>query len=283
MVQVTNHRFLNEKDRFANYAFDVLKAYFDSRQEFDEFFEDIATDEDKDKFLRITSFYKFLVKDGSYYIANKKSNKKKIDYIDDTFKYVALYSFIEALYAKDTYVEFYEWLCRNKDNSIFPIESVDDLKKLYNAYKKEHGSIRKAVSFFESLDSECKKILKTQFEVISKSAVDKPQNNVKSSVDDGDSACANTAITVLDLAKKLYEIRSRFVHEAKLVTMFSGRTTLSKSRDNIFVCCLSLDDLKMFFEHGLLIFFGYSGSFKHPKARKNFATISEQASYSENG
>ena len=36
-----------------------------------------------------------------------------MSYIDDTYKYISLFSLIEALDTPGTYIDFYQWLIRN--------------------------------------------------------------------------------------------------------------------------------------------------------------------------
>lgn len=222
-------RYLNSKERFIDYAFDVFKKYFTDKKDLISFFDSISDDEDKNEFLRIAGFYKFLVKDGKFKYEAPQI-PEYIEYIDTTYKFVALFSLIEALYSKDTFLDFYTFLTRKKVG--FPIKNKEELGSIYERYKKEWGSIQKAVKFFSLLDNEHKDIIVSKLKV---------EGRDKS---------------ILYLAKLLYRIRSEFVHQARLITEFSGVTTLGR-RGKRLMTDLSIEDMQAVFEYGLLRHFGY--------------------------
>lgn len=118
----------NNETVFLNYSYDVFNKYFSDRTSFDAFYNKIGTIEEKNKFLKIASFYKFLIVDGQFLNTKDEKYDKYIDYLDHTYKYIAIFSFIEALYTEDEYKEFYSWL---KNQTAFPIATTEELDGWY--------------------------------------------------------------------------------------------------------------------------------------------------------
>jgi hypothetical protein len=58
--------------------------------------------------------------------------------------------------------------------------------------------------------------------------------------------------TIENLAKYLYEMRSKFVHEAALVLHMSDGILIGMQGGKIVVCNLSIKDTMLFFEEGLI-------------------------------
>jgi len=240
---MTDLRYLEDKEKFIAYAYDVLGRHFGSMDEFVSEFESISTDEAKNEFLRLVSFYKYLVKDGRFYV-NERGEQKYVDYLDETHRYVALMSLIEALYSKEEFVDFYEWLRRSDRNSYLPIEDPGQLDELYKHYKSHHGAIQKAVRFFTDLDPALHWKLKrgvTQYK--------------RKEISNGSQDVEELEATIEGIAKTLYQIRSDFVHYGKLVLELGGTLTLSRRGNRYLITGLSLDDLGDLFEIGILDFF----------------------------
>ena len=87
-------RYIGSEEKFLDYSFDVFKKYFcDNRESFNSFYRSIDSDDVKNKFLKIGSFYKFLIVDGKFTVENNKPDIY-IDYLDHTYKYIAIFSFI---------------------------------------------------------------------------------------------------------------------------------------------------------------------------------------------
>jgi hypothetical protein len=105
------------------------------------------------------------------------------------------------------------------------------LERYYRKYKDEFGSIRQSIRFFKSLSSERQETLIKKIEV------------------------KDTESTIENLSKYLYEVRSKFVHESKLILNMSGRTTIGRNGKKIVICKLSIEDLMKFFEEGLVMHF----------------------------
>ena len=105
------------------------------------------------------------------------------------------------------------------------------LRAHYSRYKDEFGSIRYCISFFKALSPERQHALISRLEV------------------------EGTEPTIENLAKFLYEMRSRFVHEAELVLHMSEEMSIGYHGKKIVVCNLSMKDAMRFFEEGLIAHF----------------------------
>jgi hypothetical protein len=233
-------RYLNNV-KFFDYAFDVFQRYFTNREAFKTFFNAIRSEEEKDKLLQVACFYKFLVKEGNFVFDNPALRPVVdyyIDYIDETYKYIAIFALIERLLGKSDFVEFYNWLLQNHDFSETPITSKNKLRNLYAKYLKEFGATQKAITFFSSLDPDSKQLIEA-----------------KVNIRDGSSS---SSLEVL--AELLYEMRSEFVHKAKLVLEVGKSTVISTRNEKKIVTKLTVQDLCKLFERGVLLYFGYSSS-----------------------
>ncbi len=229
MPKLKDQRYIDAKDKFLEYSFQALQNHFGTKDEFISFFETIKNDDQKNLFLKTASFYLFLVKNGDWSV-DKTGSDKKVDYLTDTYKYIAIFSLIESLQER-RFLDFYSFLARRKTNVTFPIRDKAELEQWYRKYKKEFGSIQQSVKFFKSLSTEKKSELINNLEV----------KNVKA--------------TIENLSKYLYTLRSKFVHEAELIVNMSGRTTISRHEKKVVICKLSLRNLMKYFEEGLISYF----------------------------
>ncbi len=229
-------RYIQSEEKFLNYSFDVLKKYFcDDRKKFDLFYNNILGKK-KNKFLKIASFYKFFVVDGRFIVENNKPDDY-IDYLDHTYKYIAIFSFIEDLYTTEEYEDFYSWLRNKKTNIKLPIKNTDALDALHKQYLDMHGSTQKAVKFFESLDDGTKKYISDNFK-IGKNEMTQP-------------------LLFAQLAGFLYQIRSDFIHKSRIIAQFNEGTTMHTVRNKLVTNDLDFEKIKTIFEEGFLLFFGY--------------------------
>ena len=219
-------RFLDAKETFLERAYLALKNQFSSRDAFVTYFNAIKEDERKNLFLRTASFYLFLVKCGDW-VVDVPDSDKVIDYFTNTYKYVAIFSLIESL-SEEQFIDFYQFLTRRKSQVEFPITDRPTLDEHYDKYKQEFGSIRRCISFFRALSPERQRELLSRFEV------------------------KGSEPTIENLAKYLYEMRSKFVHEAALVLHMSDGISIGMQGGKIVVCNLSIKDAMLFFEEGLI-------------------------------
>lgn len=224
-------RYLKDKDTFLKHAYLSLENHFPIHDDFIKYFNAIKTDELKNLFLKTASFYLFLVKRGSWIVDILGSNQN-INYLNETYKYVAIFSLIESLSVIDFY-EFYQYLIDKTSGITFPIQDIKELEELYKRYKDKYGSIKRCISFFKTLSPD------RQHDLVSKLKV------------------KGTNPTIDNLAKYLYELRSKFVHEAKLILDISETTSVGRWGKKLVVCEISLNDIMVFFEEGLLIYFQY--------------------------
>jgi hypothetical protein len=232
-------RYLKDAKYF-DYAFDVFQRYFTNRKAFETFFNAIRSEEEKDKFLQVASFYKFLVKEGNFVFDDPELRlivDYYIDYIDETYKYIAIFALIEHLLGQSDFVEFYDWLLQNHQFSESPITSKNKLRNLYSKYLREFGATHKATTFFSSLDPDSRKLIESKIKV---------RDSSSSSLE--------------ALADLLYEIRSEFVHKARLVLELGKGTVISTRSGKRIVTELTIQDLCKLFERGVLLFCGYSAS-----------------------
>ena len=122
-------------------------------------------------------------------------------------------------------------MVRRKTKVQFPINNKIELEQLYRDYKQEYGSIQQSDKFFKSLSAKSKADLIKNLEV------------------------KDAEPTIENLSKYLYNLRSKFVHEAQLVANMSGRATVSAYGKKFVICKLSLKKLMAFFEEGLIAYF----------------------------
>jgi hypothetical protein len=110
-------------------AFAALATHFADRAAFDDFYAVLRRPELRDEFLRVTSFYRYLVKEGDWQI-RVPGYDPVIDYLTNSYKLVALFSLIESL-TTFKHEDFYEWLCYQEPAAVFPIQDGVALQKLY--------------------------------------------------------------------------------------------------------------------------------------------------------
>jgi hypothetical protein len=225
----TDLRYLMAKDKSLEYAYLAIGDRFASRDEFFRFYESIQPDRRKNLFLRTASFYLFLVKRGDW-IVDIPGSGRKIDYLTNTYKYVGVFSLIESLLGED-FIDFYQYLVRRGSAVSFPITDKPALERLYRCYKSEFGSIQRCISFFRALDPVQQKDLISKLKV----------QGVHPSIE--------------NLAKLLYDLRSKFVHKSELAHHMTDGTSMSSRGRNVAICTLSIDDAFNFFEEGLIAHF----------------------------
>lgn len=225
-------RYLEHKDKFLEYAFLAVGQHFDSREDFNNYFDSIANDKQKSLFLRTASFYLFLVKRGDW-VVDIPGSDKILDCLTNTYKYVGIFSLIESL-SNEKFVDFYQFLVRRKSAIPYPINDKKELDPIYERYKADYGSIKKCIAFFKALSPERQHALISRLEV------------------------RGTDPSIESLAKFLYELRSKFVHEAELVHHMVGGTSLSFKGKETIVCKLSIKDALIFFEEGLIAYFNHN-------------------------
>jgi len=230
-------RYFNDEGRFLEDAWGVYRDYFSIRSNFISQYNKIPSDARKNLFLMIVSEYKFLVRDGEYRLI-EDHQQFYLDYLDQTYKFISIMSLIEALFADEEYVDFYQWLTMKKRKKIiFPIADPPALDTLYREYKTKFGA-KRAVKFFSELDEGAQNFLAARIKIDDHH---KPAEGV---------------------AHKLYIIRSEFVHQARMILEFNEGLMFSKREGNVMYSMLSLKDLQLLFEHGILHHFCITPDFR---------------------
>ena len=230
-------RYFNDEGRFLEDAWGVYRDYFSIRSNFIAQYNKIPSKEHKNLFLMIVSEYKLLVKDGEYRLIENHQHFY-LDYLDQTYKFISIMSLIEALFADEEYVDFYQWLTMKKRKKlVFPIADPATLDRLYREYKTKFGA-KRAVKFFSELDESAQNFLATRVKIDDHH---KPAEVV---------------------AHKLYIIRSEFVHQARMILEFNEGLMFSKREGNVMYSMLSLKDLQLLFEHGILHHFCITPDFR---------------------
>jgi hypothetical protein len=226
-------KYWEQRDYFSPLAFQPFQEYFANRSEFDAFVNSIAADEDKSRFLKVASHYKFLVKDGRFSVPGYEEAKD----FDRTYRFVALVALIESVESSVSFTDFYAWLSKL---GAFPIQDQQALDALYEQYKSQFGVMHKMVSFFLRLDGSSKQEIESWIKVNGQS------------------------LAIEKLARTLYDIRSKFVHQARLIVDLSGVRTFS-ARDKGREITVTLEQVERIFERGVLLRFGYAAPDSWPK------------------
>jgi len=211
-------------------AHQALSSQFPNYQDFESFYSSLADCETKDEFLRVSSSYLFFVKNGDWHV-NVSRSIPVIEYFTNSFKTVALLAIIESLSDKKN-VDFFEWLSEIEGKSLFPITDKPQLRKLYDEYKSEYGSIRKCKSFFVNLSLPTK---------------DKLQNSI---LIDG-----KPADRIEKFAEMIYKVRSKFAHESDAILEISNCYCFSTEKTKEIVWKLPMELLQSSFEEGIVAHF----------------------------
>lgn len=155
-------RFVANEAHYKKYAYEVLESHFENREEFECFYDSLNKPSTKDEFLRVTAFYRFLVKKGDWHVGDwhfkDKGVERKggtvIDYITNSFKVIALFAIIESLLsvrrqprrdAKQRCVRFFSNLPSNRKEALCHAIKID---------RKPLESIEEVVDFLYNLRSE---------------------------------------------------------------------------------------------------------------------------------
>jgi hypothetical protein len=213
------------------YAASALGSMFADDAAFNAFYCTLS-DEQKNDFLRVTSSYLFLVKQGDWHVDVEDSNRV-IDYFTNSFKLVSLFALIESL-SSEKHQDFYEWLNQN-EGEIYPITDKAALKQLQKEYKTTFGSIRRCIAFFERLSSAQQTDL---------------CNSIKF-----DGAPAKS---IREVAQFLYNLRSKFVHEGEFVLDIANGPVMSRHKNSNTLTALSMPKLLVAFEEGVVAYFTHA-------------------------
>ena len=168
-----------------------LKDWFKDYDEFIQYYNSLESDEAKNEFLRIGNSYLFFVKNGNWVVDVPRSNPD-IDYFNNSYKLIGVIGLIESL-SNEKYRDFHEWIVMRKNKIEFPIPNKAVLNTHYQNHKKEHGTIKKCLGFFENLSDQTKREIYKLIKI-------------------GDDDIDNIKIFV----EMLYAARSEFAHESSM-------------------------------------------------------------------
>jgi hypothetical protein len=143
--------------------------------------------------------------------------------------HISIISLIESVETPNEYKDFYQWLQKQKDIT-FPVDKKPAaiLDDKYQEYKKIYGSIQATIRFFDRLDSEDKELLEKKLKIKGKD------------------------LSINELAKILYNMRSKFVHTGEFILGFGPSMTIGYYNGKIMKNDLSIKDLCFLFERGFL-------------------------------
>jgi len=213
----------NKKE--ACYAF---LSKFGSRDIFEVFYQSLPSNFHKDQFLRVSSLYLFMVKNGDWHLKNTGYNTN-IEYFSNSYKAITIFSLIESL-SDENYIDFHKWLKEQLD--IFPIENAKVLNDLHQKYKETFGSIKRCVAFFENLPSNIKDNLCSSILVKGE-----PVKNIKK------------------FAQLLYDFRSKFVHQGDLILILNSSPIFDVYDNKLIFSKFSIELLQDTFEEGVIAYF----------------------------
>jgi hypothetical protein len=167
---------------------------------------------------------------------------EELSFVDQTYKFIAIVALIESIFDKNDYIDFYQWIMRNRKNNLFPISDERALSGLYAVYKEEYGNTLNIVRFFQSLDDSIKLFIQHSLIVLDDSGKTGELEEKEESIE--------------ALSKLLYQIRSDFIHKADLILEFDPAMVLSLRNKKPISCSIEMKHLYRIFESGLLQHFG---------------------------
>lgn len=236
-IESSNLRFAKGEMKYLDFQHFLDDTYlslhnrFKDKDEFMEYYNSFGSNEIKNEFLRIGTNYLFFVKNGNWCVDVPRSDKS-IKYFNNSYKLIGIIGLIESL-SGEKFRDFHEWLCMKKNSLEFPINSKEILRDHYKNYKKEHGSIKKCLGFFEALSESTKKEI-YKLIVIDNKEID----NIKIFVE------------------MLYAARSKFAHESSMTLEICDLFHFGKHNGQIVLWReFKLKYLLAIFEEGIIIHF----------------------------
>jgi hypothetical protein len=234
-----------DSSHFLDDTFRSLNNRFKNHDEFMAYYNSLESDEIRGKFLRIGTSYLFFVKNGNWRVDVPRSNPE-VEYFNNSYKLIGIIGLIESL-SSEKFMDFHTWLVMKKNKVEFPITNKDILTAHYQEYKKEHGSIKKCLGFFENLSEQTKKEIYKLIKI-----GDKDIDNIKIFVE------------------MLYAARSEFAHESSITLEIGDWFHYGQHNGNkVFWRKFKLKYLLDIFEEGIILHFNkYSNIRLHNKAFK---------------
>lgn len=175
-------------------SFNTFAKYFGNEKE--KYFASLKklSEEALERFLKLERFYNL------YFLLLQPTNPQANTTRD--LKLIIFFSLIEALMSQEPWKSFEDWL-----NEKVPIEikTKKDVERLRGEYYKMYGSGKKAREFFNRyVEVSDKKALLNMFTIFK---FDKPQS-------------PKINVSLDELIKIIYDLRSRFIHDARILHLF---------------------------------------------------------------
>lgn len=224
---MSDSRFLDQKEVTLGYALEALGSQFRDAAEIEAYLAALANDAARNEFLRLSSFYLFLVKTGEW-VNERDGARDSVGYLTETYRTVALFGLIEAA-GGEAFQDFNRWLLKRGE---FPVTDAKHLRALHEEYLDSYGSIRRCLRFFRALTAATQQRLCAGVEL------------------DGE-----PVQKIETLARFLYTLRSKFVHESRPVLEMNDGLMISTIDESIAKVRVSIDDLMAAFEEGLVATF----------------------------
>jgi hypothetical protein len=83
---MSNNDFLDEEDKYLEFDWTIVERHYNSKDTFISHYRAIPTDEIKNQFLKVISYYKFLVREFNY----QHPEEFDVDFASQTYKFVGL-------------------------------------------------------------------------------------------------------------------------------------------------------------------------------------------------
>jgi hypothetical protein len=239
-------RYLGQRGKFLQDAFDVFGSHFSNKEELEARLDTLPDDLTRDRFLGVATVYKWFVKSGVCGTLNESGSFQFYDVMDETIKLTTLMALIERSMGNTGYQEFYEWLHGDIKTNRRQITDSKDLQQRHEEYVRIHGSTRKVVKFFSHLTPAEQKDVLGRIRVMDRTT----------------GRLVNYTAEIKKVAEFLYRKRSEFVHDAQPIIEVSRFPVLSpdpSARDaKPLLLELPLSYLYQLFEKCVLRRFGLS-------------------------
>lgn len=186
---------------------------------------------DSDTIKRLQDLSRF------YYVECK--DPKLFSNLDVSYKLIIMSSLIESLMADEKFKEFNAWYSKDCPEDIKKealSKTLDEaIKYLWDEYKKKHGAYRKFKSFFDEYLS----------------------NDEREQLLGGFKRLDGKQVSINDIARWLYQMRSDFVHASKLVLLPEANNVhLGHIVSGVpLSITMDIDNLLLIFEKGFLRYF----------------------------
>jgi len=226
-------RYFDSDCKFLNFAWGALHAHFEDRGELDRLYQGLPSDDDRNEFLRVAAHYFILVKK-SEVVTKVEDESTTIDYVDSSFKCVAIVALMESLFCDSDFVRFQEYLNSRASDALFPIADRARMREIYEEYAQTSGAMQAYRRFVRLVDP-------TTLQDVATRCVKKKD---RSAVDAGDASRL--------IVRRIYDLRSKYVHMGSLVVSLTQISVTFPAGKDYYISDLQIRDLMLIFEEGLV-------------------------------